>query len=379
MNRRRFFRSPEIPRTAGAALGPLTLPADEPAPPTDYALVRISRRAMATLFEIALPFGTPNALAAADDALNLIDELEDQLTVFRDHSEVSRLNATAAAGPVVVEQNLFDLLATCAAWTRETECAFDVATGALTKAWGFYRREGRVPTPPERAAAMARTGTRHVILNPEARSVKYRMAGLEINLGAVGKGYALDRAAELLRDRWGIGSALLHAGGSSVFALGHPPGEPQGWQIRLRHPWEVGQSLGTVWLRDRGLGTSAVTFQHFEYNGRKLGHLLDPRTGWPAEAAASASVTAPTAAEADAMSTAAFVLGPAADRLAARPQLGLVVLPNQDPSPNPSPTRGGGSDRPGSSPPSLGGKGAGGLGPAVFNLGPESYSPPARA
>ncbi|HJZ55195.1 MAG TPA: FAD:protein FMN transferase [Gemmataceae bacterium] len=317
MNRRRFFRSPVI-----------ALPADEPAPPTDYALVRVSRRAMATTFEIALPVGTPHAIAAAEDALDLIDELEDQLTVYRDHSEVCRLNASAADGPVVVAANLFELLAACAAWTHETDGAFDIATGALIKAWGFFRREGRVPAPKTRAEAMARTGMRHVILNPESRSVKYRAAGLEINLGAVGKGYALDQAAGLLRERWGISSALLHAGGSSVFALGHPPERPRGWEIRLKHPWDAEKSLGSVWLADCGLGTSAATFQHFEYNGRKLGHLLDPRTGWPAEGAASASATAPSAAEADAMSTAAFVLGTAAERLTrTRPRLGLVMLP----------------------------------------------------
>jgi thiamine biosynthesis lipoprotein len=333
-----------------------TLLDDEPTAPPDYALIRFGRRAMATQFEIAFPYGTANALAAADDALNLIDELEDQLTVFRNHAEVYRLNETAAAGPVVVADNLFDLLSTCAVWTRETDGAFDIATGALIKAWGFYARQGCVPTPYERSAAMAKTGMRHVILNGESRTVKYRVPGLEINLGAVGKGYSLDRAADLLRKRWGIESALLQAGGSSAFALGHPPGEPRGWQVRLRHPWDVEQSLGMVWLRDQGLGTSAATFQHFEYKGRKLGHLLDPRTGWPAEAAASANAVAPTAAEADAMSTAAFVLGPAAECLARiRPRLGLVVLAalrSEDSASRPSEL------------------------PAKYNLGPDSYSPP---
>src|SRR5207244_5895798 len=110
--------------------------------------------------------------------------------------------------------------------------------------------------------------------------------------------------AEVISRRWGIASPLLNGGSSSVYAIGHPPGEPRGWGVRLRHPTHDGASLGTLWLRDRGLGTSSATFQFFEYNGRKLGHLLDPRTGWPAEGTASASVLAPTAAEADAMSTA---------------------------------------------------------------------------
>ena len=296
---------------------------------SEYHLVRVSRRAMATTFEIAIPQGShPRAIAAAEDALDLIDQLEDQLTVFRDHSEVSRLNSDAASGLVPVEPNLFELLERCNAWTRETEGAFDIATGALTKAWGFYHREGRVPLPRERNAAMARTGMKHVILNREACSVKFRMPGLELNLGAVGKGFALDQAAELLRSRWGVRSALLHGGSSSVYAIGHPPSEPRGLGVRLRHPNDEDHSIGTLWLRDCGLGTSAATYQFFDYNGRKLGHLLDPRTGWPVEGTSSATVVAPSSAEADAMSTAMFVLGLAnAEKfLTPRPHLSAVML-----------------------------------------------------
>ncbi|QDU20949.1 FAD:protein FMN transferase [Urbifossiella limnaea] len=315
---------------------------DDPAPPSGFALLRASRRAMATTFEVALPFGTRYAVPAAEAALDVIDELEDQLTVYRDHSEISRLNTSGIAD---VEPRLFELLSRCAGWTRESDGAFDIAAGALIKAWGFYRREGRVPTAREQADAMSRTGMRHVVLSENA--VRFRAVGLELNMGAVGKGYALDRAAEVLRRDWGIHSALLHGGGSSVLALGTPPDDPRGWPVRLRHP-SVDRSLGVVYLNDRGLGTSAATFQFFEYNGRKYGHVLDPRTGRPAEGTAAASATAPTAAEADAMSTAAFVAGPAlADRLSrTRPQLGLVVLEDDADTPQ------------------------------VFNLAPDEYAPP---
>src|SRR5215213_8291523 len=138
---------------------------DEPAAVADVAVLRASRRAMATLFEVLLPFGVPLAQPAAEAALDLIDELEDQLTVFRDHSEVSRLNAAAGDGPVQVESRLFDLIEFAAHLTRQTNGAFDIATGALIKAWGFYKRQGRVPTPAERAAALARTGTRFITLD----------------------------------------------------------------------------------------------------------------------------------------------------------------------------------------------------------------------
>ncbi|WP_157506596.1 FAD:protein FMN transferase [Gemmata obscuriglobus] len=287
---------------------------------------------MATRFEVAIPVGTHHdPVAAAEDALDLIDELEAQLTVYRDDSEVSQLNQTAADGFVEVESHLFALLSRCAGWTKETGGAFDIATGALTKAWGFFRREPSVPTQPARNEAMRASGTRHVLLDPARLAVKFRVRGLELNFGAVGKGYALDRAAELLRVKWGVRSALLHAGGSSAFAIGFPPGDTRGWPIDLQHPYEANASLGTLYLRDAGLGTSAATFQFFEYKGQKLGHLLDPRRGWPASGTASTSVIAPTAAEADAMSTAAFVLGASgAESLTRlRPALGAVVLPDE--------------------------------------------------
>jgi len=123
-------------------------------PARDYSLVRVSRRAMATTFEVALPFGTPDAVPAAEAALDVIDAVEDQLTVFRESSEVAALNARAAIEPVPVSESLFKLLEICAALSLETAGAFDPATGAMTKAWGFYRREGRVLPPAERTAAM---------------------------------------------------------------------------------------------------------------------------------------------------------------------------------------------------------------------------------
>jgi thiamine biosynthesis lipoprotein len=320
---------------------------DEPDAPSEFSLVRVSRRAMATAFEVAIPVGShPDPVAAAEDALDLIDELEDQMTVFRDHSEVSRLNATAATDFVEVEPQLFELFSRCAVWTRETGGAFDIATGALTKAWGFYRRNGAVPPSAELVATMRATGFRHVVLDEARHAIKFRVAGLELNLGAVGKGYALDRAAALLYTKWGVRSALLHGGGSSAYAIGRPPGDSRGWPVRLKHPSEPDESLGVIRLRDAGLGTSAATFQFFEYNGQKLGHLIDPRTGWPTSNTASANVTAPSAAEADAMSTAVFVLGTdGADRLTRlRPSMGAIVL--------------------------------GESGRFAFNLDPEVYSPP---
>jgi thiamine biosynthesis lipoprotein len=331
MNRRDFLHPRQVARSAGKMLGVVDELRAVPAPvaAVPYALVHYARRAMATTFEALLPFGTPQGLEAAEETLDEIDRLEAQLTVYRDDSDISLINRRAALKPVAVEGSLFDLLSSADRLTRETEGAFDISVGALIKAWGFYRRRGRVPSPAERNEVLARTGMVHVVLHAETCSIHFRRPGLEINLGSIGKGYALDRAADLLRRRWEVASGLLHGGHSSVYALGSHPGDQRGWPIAVRHPWDRERRLAVVRLRDRALGTSAATFQHLEYNGRKLGHILDPRTGWPAEGMASVSVLAPTAAQADALATAFFVMG--VDRARAyckgHPEIGTILLP----------------------------------------------------
>jgi thiamine biosynthesis lipoprotein len=330
MDRRDFLHPRRIARTAGKVLGildELRIPETEAQPP-EFALVHCARRAMATTFEVLVPFGTPQGLEAAEDALDEIDRLEAQLTVYREESEVSGINRQAPQGPVQAEEKLFGLLSLAARLTEETDGAFDISVGALIKAWGFYRRRHRVPSAAERAEVLTRVGMRHVVLNPEDRSVRFLRPGLEVNLGSIGKGYALDRVAELLREKWNFASGLLHGGYSSVYAIGTNPGDVRGWPIALRHPWQPGRRLAVVRLRGRGLGTSAATFQHLEYKGRKLGHILDPRTGWPAEGIASATVLAPTAAEADALATAFYILGVERARAycESRPDVGAVLL-----------------------------------------------------
>jgi thiamine biosynthesis lipoprotein len=342
MRRRDFLHPRQLAQATGSLLGALeeisTLPVPPPEPPPaeEVALLRLGTRAMATRFEMVVPFDTDNAVEAATAAFDLLAELEDQLTVYRPTSEVCRLNRLAPTRPVRVEEGLFELLSLSARISAETAGTFDITAGSLIKAWGFFRGPRRVPPEGERRSLLERVGMDKVVLRPDQRSVSYRCRGLEINLGSIGKGYALDRLGRLLREVWNLPAVLLHGGSSSVYATGnpHPRGSAEseahpGWPVRIRHPWEADRSLATVFLRDRSLGTSAATFQYLEYQGRKLGHTLDPRTGWPAEGLASVSVVAGSAAEADALSTAFYVGGLelARDYCAAHPGIGALILP----------------------------------------------------
>jgi thiamine biosynthesis lipoprotein len=284
---------------------------------------------MGSSFEVRLPAGTPGAVDLACRALDLIDALEAQLTVYRDDSEVSRLNATAHLGPVEVESGLFGLLQDAIALSRETGGAYDVTAGALSEAWGFVQGPKRVPEPEALARARERTGWYHLRLDPQQRTVAFDREGIRINLGSIGKGYAIDRAVELIRGYWWPTSGIVHGGRSSLYAIGSPPGRfGARWEIALYNPFRPESPLGTFLLRNRALGTSGAAFQQFVADGRVYGHIIDPRTGEPALGPASVTVLAPSAAIADALSTAFYLLGPAAAAtyIEAHPEISAVFV-----------------------------------------------------
>jgi len=291
--RRQFLTSLPRPRT-------------DPAQPDEERgyWIRVHRRAMACRFEIVLAAEDRRFVAAATRALDEIDGLEDELSVFRETSAISALNRSGGSQPVVVSRHLIDLLADCQRLHRDTGGAFDITTMPLSRCWGFLRRQGRVPDPGAIEAARALVGFDAVQLSRGDGSVRFGRAGVELNLGAIGKGYALDRASFGLRAS-GLGHALLSAGGSSLLALG---GRGRGWRVDLASPLVTDRAIAGVWLRNAALGTSGAGEQFVIADGHRYGHVIDPRTGWPAHGVISASVVATDAASADALST-AFLVG----------------------------------------------------------------------
>jgi thiamine biosynthesis lipoprotein len=282
--------------------------------------VKVHRTAMACRFEVTLDSRDAAHVDAARAALDEVDAIEDALSWFRDTSEVSRANRAAAAAPVPVSPGLFALLSLCRELSSATGGAFDPASTALSRCWGFLERHPRLPAEEELAAARARSGMDKVTLDGMGRAVRFAVPGVELSFGAVGKGWALDRIAASLRVRR-VSRALLTAGGSSHRGWGG-----ESWELALR---PGGEDLGLLRLRDAALGTSAAGEQQFEEGGRRFGHVLDPRTGWPAEGVRSASVVTSEAAVADALSTAFLVGGPslATPFCAARPgTMALLVL-----------------------------------------------------
>jgi len=323
------FRRPRTEPSAPNPVGPDALGSGD--------LLKASRPAMGSYFEIRVPANAPGAIKLAERVLDRIDQLEDQLTVYRDDSEVSRLNARAHEEPVVVEPGLFALLERAVAIGALTGGAYDVTSGALSLAWGFHRGPKRVPDPETLASARERTGQHLLRLDPAQRTVQFDRPGVAINLGSIGKGYAIDCAVKLVSEYWWPTSALIHGGRSSLFAFGSAPGQWGGrWRVALRNPFNPEVPLGELYLRNRAMGTSGTDFQQFEAGGRRFGHIIDPRTGEPpTEGPASVTVLAPTAAEADALSTAFYLLGPdaASAYVQEHPEIGAIFV-NAGPTDN---------------------------------------------
>lgn len=278
----------------------------------DLHTLVVGRDAMGCRFEAAFNAGEhADATELGIAALDLVDAIEHRITVYHDTSELARLNATAASGWQTVSHDLFALLARARQWYDVTAGAFDIAAGALVRTWGFLRRQGRVPDAQALAAARAVSGMHLVELDAAERRVRFARPGVELNPGAIGKGWALDAAIGHLAHA-GVRSVLMHGGQSSVRATGiqgPAVGARRGWRVGLAHPLRPGQRLATFTLVDRALGTSGSGTQFFLDRGRRLGHILDPRSGQPAEGALSATVLAPSAADADALATALYVLG----------------------------------------------------------------------
>ena len=279
---------------------------------SDYLEPRLlccRRRAMACDFEFRIPDTERRHVDAIQAALDLVDRLEDQMSVFRDNSEISRINRKGHQEPVEITPNLFNWLQAAVSLSRETGQAFDPTSGSYSRCWGFLAREGRYPTDGEIQSLARQVGPDLIDFDCENNTVRLRRSGVELNLGAIGKGYALDRAAAQMSAA-GIENAHLHAGFSSVYALGGSPGSAPGagWPVGIRHPLRPEKDFAILHLADCGMGTSGLKEQGYVIDGQAYGHIIDPRTGYPARGKAMVSAIAPTAAEADALSTAFFVM-----------------------------------------------------------------------
>lgn len=274
--------------------------------------VTLALNAMNTRFELVLHGGDPVALrAAGEEALREITRLEGLLSAFQATSEIAHINARASAEAVRVSPEVFDLLVQARELWEMTTGALDITVGSLMRCWGFWGASGKFPNSSDIEKALDSVGMQHVELDSTHRSMRLGRGGMTLDLGAIGKGYAIDQAVEILKEN-GVCSGLLHGGTSTTYAIGSPP-EQSAWRTAISAPTamvgKLSASLPTIEIRDESLSVSSVAEKSFKVDATTYGHVIDPRTGWPVAGAALSAVVSPRAITSDALSTALLVMG----------------------------------------------------------------------
>ena len=297
---------------AALALDVLSAPTHPGRPAVENkALLRFeeSLDAMGTTFTV-VAYGEDRfkMQSAVESSLEEVRRLEEMMSNYRPDSEWSRMNRAAASRPVRVSKELFDVLAACIRYSEASEGAFDISVGPLMKVWGFYKGSGRFPHRAEIKGAMARIGYRNIELNAKDQTVRFRRAGMELDPGGIGKGYAVDKMVGILK-AGGVKSAFITAGSSSMYAIGVPANDSRGWHVAIRHPKDAKKSVEDIWLKDQSMATSGNYEKFFHAYGRLYSHIMDPRTGYPAQGMLSVSVIAPNATDSEAWTKPYYING----------------------------------------------------------------------
>jgi thiamine biosynthesis lipoprotein len=269
---------------------------------------------------------TADSAAVADLALEsllVFHRVDSLMSNWSDVSEVARINREAGRGPTRVHPEVATVLACAQRVTRESDGAQDISVEPLVRLWGFLGGTPHVPDPAEIAKTLERVGADKVRFDPETATISFARADVAIDLGGIAKGYGVDEVAAVLR-RAGVRDALVDLTGNMA-AMGNAPGHP-GWVVGVRDPSGRRPHLLRIRLRDECIATSGDYEQFVAADGRRYGHIIDPRTGASAQGLRSVTVVAASAMLADAWDTGLFVLGPEEARKLARARDDLAVV-----------------------------------------------------
>lgn len=277
--------------------------------PPELLRVERSMDAMGTTYTVVAYGADRYALEeAVDSAMEEATRLDHLLSNYRPESEWSQVNQKAGSGAVEVSGELFALLQYCYDVSSKSDGAFDITVGPLMRVWGFYKGSGKIPHRAEIRTALERVGYRHMRLDSEQRTVRFDTRGVEIDPGGIGKGYAVDRMADILK-RKGITAGFISGGRSSMYAIGHPPQDSRGWRVAIPDPRDARKTHTEVFLKNESMSTSGTSEKFFVAGGKTYSHIMDPRTGYPAQGMLSVSVIAPSTLDSEAWTKPFFING----------------------------------------------------------------------
>jgi thiamine biosynthesis lipoprotein ApbE len=275
-------------------------------------LYKETRLVMGTYAEVSV-YAEDKTLAsqAIEEAFEELDRLDGLMSNYKSSSELSRINQEAPKAPTGCNEELLGVIERSLGYSILTQGAFDITVEPLVSRWGFYEGKVKVLEEKELEAVLPAVSYKNILIQGQptpgrSRTIFFKNSQTRIDLGGIGKGYAADKAVEVLRKK-GISSACVNLGGN-IYALGSPPGK-EAWRIGVLHPRQKGLLMGYLELRDKGVATSGDYERFFTIEGKRYSHIIDPRTGKPAQGAVSVTIVAPNATEADALSTGVFILG----------------------------------------------------------------------
>ncbi len=264
-----------------------------------------------------------SAIKAIDAAFTEMRRIENVFSKFDENTSVSNINRIAGLEKVIVSEEVFGLTERSVYYSRISEGSFDITVGPLMEIWGFVRRQKAIPDRDVIDNALKSVGYKNIELDPKELSIRFLNKGVKIDFGGIAKGYAVDRAKDVLIAH-GIKNGIINLGGN-ISALGKAP-SGKNWNIGVEDPRGKGRILKTFELRDMAISTSGNYERFFEIGGKRYSHIINPVTGKPCQGIISVTVVADSAEKADALSTAIFVMGEERGLNLAKSIKGIKVL-----------------------------------------------------
>jgi thiamine biosynthesis lipoprotein len=266
--------------------------------------------------------------AYIDTAMAEITRIEKLISDWDHSSQTSEINRNAGIRPVKVDKELFDLIQRSIAISKLTDGAFDINYASMDKIWKFDGSMTAMPSPEEIQASVKKVGYEKIILDVDSQTVFLSEKGMKIGFGAIGKGYAADKAKQLLMEK-GVIAGIINASGDMNTWGKQPDGTD--WMVAITNPMNKDNAFGILPLKQGAVVTSGDYEKFVEFDGVRYGHIINPKTGYPTVGIISVTIFAASAELADALATAVFVLGTEVglDRINQLPEVECIIVDAQ--------------------------------------------------
>jgi len=279
---------------------------------SEVKLIKQTRMIMGTFAEVSIySHDEKTAGKAIEGALDEMERMDRIMSNYKNDSELSKVNKKAAKSPVPCNTELLDVIEQSQYYSELSGGAFDITVSPIVALWGFFREKGHVPPDKEIEKLLPAVSYKNIVVKKNAETKKsgtvfFKDIKTQIDLGAIGKGYAVDKALEIIK-KCGVDNGCINLGGN-IYVLGTPPGK-NAWKIGVQHPRNVNEILGYLELKNEATATSGDYERFFEFNGKRYSHIINPQTGRPVSGTIATTIVAPTGTEVDVLSTIVFVLG----------------------------------------------------------------------